>query len=352
MTTQNTRIIETAIKIALIALLAFSCYRIAAPFLTMIVWAGIIAIGVYPLYIMLKNKSALSAGKSATLITLIMLVLFITPSYIISDTLFKDARTISNHLKSDTLEIPAPPEKVNNLPLIGKELYTFWNHAAESPKKTFGLYNEQIKSTLKWIASFFGSIGLSILSFVFSIIVAGVFLSNAPGVKKNFVLIFNRLAGNDRGEELTCLSRDTIKSVVTGILGIAFIQSTLAGLGFVAMGIPGAGVLTFICLVMAIIQIDILLVLIPLSVYAFSEYSTVPAIIFLIWNLVVGLSNNVMKPILLAKGVDAPIGGLMLSGIIGLFTGAVIMVLGYTLFLYWLKEDATSTNAGSKVENA
>lgn len=360
MTTQNTQIIETAIKIALIALLAFSCYRIAAPFLTMIVWAGIIAIGVYPLYIMLKNKSGLSAGKSATLISLIMLVLFITPSYIISDSLFKNAQAISHHLKNDTLEIPAPPEKVTNLPLIGKKLYTFWNHAAESPKKALGLYNEQIKSTLKWITSLVGSIGLSMLSFIFSIIVAGIFLSNAPGVKKNFVLIFNRLAGNDRGEELTCLSRDTIKSVVTGILGIAFIQSTLAGLGFVAMGIPGAGVLTFICLVMAIIQIDILLVLIPLSVYAFSEYSTVPAIIFLIWNLVVGLSNNVMKPILLAKGVDAPmaiifigaIGGLMLSGIIGLFTGAVIMVLGYTLFLYWLKEDATSTNAGSKVENA
>jgi predicted PurR-regulated permease PerM len=122
----------------------------------------------------------------------------------------------------------------------------------------------------------------------------------------------------------------------------------LAGLGFVFMDIPGAGVLAFVCLVLAIVQIDILIILIPLSIYAFSATGTGAAIAFLVWNIAVGLLNNVLKPILLAKGVDAPmaiifigaIGGMILSGIIGLFVGAVVMVLGYTLFMSWLKMEA------------
>ncbi len=157
--------------------------------------------------------------------------------------------------------------------------------------------------------------------------------------------IFTRLSG-ERGQELTELSVATVKSVVTGILGIAVIQSTLAGLGFVVMDIPAAGVLAFVCLILAIVQIDILLILIPLSIYVFSVSSTGVAVAFLVWNIAVGLLNNVLKPILLAKGVDAPmaiifigaIGGMMLNGIIGLFVGAVVMVLGYSLFMVWLKE--------------
>jgi len=165
------------------------------------------------------------------------------------------------------------------------------------------------------------------------------------GVKQTFIAIFNRVAGG-RGVELTKLSLSTVNSVVTGILGIALIQSLMAGLGFIAMDIPAAGVLAFICLIMAIVQIDILLVLIPISIYVFSDADTgtFAAVAFLVWNISVGLLNNVLKPILLAKGVDAPmsvifigaIGGMMLSGIIGLFVGAVIMVLGYTLFMVWL----------------
>ena len=119
----------------------------------------------------------------------------------------------------------------------------------------------------------------------------------------------------------------------------------MAGLGFMVMGVPAAGLLAFICLILAIVQIDILIILIPLSIYAFSVAGTGAAIAFLIWNIAVGLINNVLKPILLAKGVNAPmavifigaIGGMLHYGIIGLFVGAVIMVLGYTLFIAWLK---------------
>ncbi len=345
MATQRATLIDTAIQIGLIALLALWCFQIAAPFIGPIVWAGIIAIGVYPLYEWLKNKTGLSAGWTSTLLTLSMLVILLTPAMILSGALIDNVQTLSTQLKSDELKIPPPVEGVGDWPIIGKKLETFWSQASQDPKATLGRFEPQLKSASKWLLSTAAGAGLGILVFVFSIIIAGVFLVSAKGARDAVVSIFTRLSG-ERGLELTELSVATVKSVVTGILGIAVIQTTLAGLGFVVMDIPAAGVLAFICLILAIVQIDILLILIPLSIYVFSVSSTGVAIAFLVWNIAVGLLNNVLKPILLAKGVDAPmaiifigaIGGMLLSGIIGLFVGAVVMVLGYSLFMAWLKE--------------
>ena len=124
-------------------------------------------------------------------------------------------------------------------------------------------------------------------------------------------------------------------------------------MGFMAMDIPGAGALALVCLVLAIVQIDILIILIPLSLYMFNITETGPAVAFLVWNIMVGLMNNVLKPILLARGVKAPmaiifigaIGGLIAHGIIGLFVGGVVFVLGYTLFMFWLNENKEASTS-------
>ncbi len=350
MTSKNSTSIETAIQIALIALLGLWCFQIAKPFISPIVWAGIIAIGTYPVFLWLKNKTGLSAGWAATIITIALLFILITPAVLISGALIENAQTLSEHIENDKLEISPPPANVADWPLIGEKVSKFWTQASQDPKAAFGRYNSELKSFAKWILSTAAGASLNILIFIFSIIIAGVFMVSGKGVKDTFVVIFDRVAGG-RGIELTELSLSTVNSVVTGILGIAFIQSILAGLGFMVMDIPAAGVLAFICLVLAIVQIDILLVLIPISIYVFSDSSTGTgmAIAFLVWNIGVGLLNNVLKPILLAKGVDAPmavifvgaIDGMMLSEIVGLFIGAVIMVLGYNLFMVWLKPEAT-----------
>jgi predicted PurR-regulated permease PerM len=266
---------------------------------------------------------------------------------IISGALLDNAHTLSTQLDSGELIIPPPPDGVGDWPIIGEQVEALWLKVSQDPQAAFGEFDDEIKGVTRWFISMVAGAGLAILVFVFSIILAGVFLTAAGGAKEAVVNIFSRLAG-EHGPQLTELSVATVKSVVTGILGIALIQTILAGLGFVAMDIPGAGVLAFICLILAIVQIDILIILIPLSILAFSTSGTAAAIAFLVWNIAVGLLNNVLKPILLAKGVDAPmavifigaIGGLILSGIIGLFVGAVVMVLGYTLFTAWLKMEA------------
>ena len=344
--------IDTAIRIGLLALLTIWCLYIAAPFIGPVIWGIIIAIGSYPVYRWLQTRLGLSAGLTATLYTLILLVILIIPTVILSGALIDEAQGISKNLQQETLNIPPPPESVSGWPVIGEKLSAFWSQASQDPKGTLGQIEPQLKKVGKWLIEAAAGAGLGILMFVFSIIIAGVFLAKAEGGRRAAETVFTRLVG-EKGKAMTDLSRATVKSVVTGILGIAIIQTLLAGLGFVVMDIPAAGALALVCLVLAVVQIDILLILIPLSIYAFSTAGTGAAIAFLIWNLAVGLMNNVLKPILLARGVQAPmavifigaIGGLVAHGIIGLFVGAVVFVLGYTLFMAWLEDRQTVEQA-------
>ena len=347
MTTTRKELIETAIQIGIITLLVLWCYQIAAPFIGPIVWGGIIAIGVHPLYQWLKHKTGLSAGWTSTLVTLGLLAILITPSAIISSALLKNVQTLTTNIENDTLQIPPPAESVSEWPLLGEKVAALWLEASQDLSSVLEEHDAELKKYTRWFLAKIAGTGLNLLVFIFSIILAGVFLVSSTGAKRAVESVFTRLAGS-RGAELTELSQATVKSVVTGILGIAVIQTLLAGLGFVVMDIPAAGLLAFICLILAIVQIDILIVLIPLSIYAFSLGDTGAAVAFLVWNIAVGLMNNVLKPILLAKGVNAPmavifigaIGGMLHYGIIGLFVGAVVMVLGYTLFIAWVKPDA------------
>jgi predicted PurR-regulated permease PerM len=350
MDNQNSTLIDSAIKITIIALLALWCFKIAAPFINLIIWAGIIAIGLYPVQLWIENRTKLSSGRTSLLLTLVVLAVLLVPTFLLSGALLENAQNLTSQLSGNAVAIPPPVDGVEKIPLIGEPLAAFWQHAHEDPQAALGPLTPQVKFLAGKILKITTGLGLGILGFIFSIIIAGLFMASATGAKSVVVAILTRLAGSKRGLELTNLSISTVKSVVTGILGIAVMQAILSGLGFIVMDIPVAGLLALICLILAIVQIDILLVLIPISIYTFYVSETWVAIIFLIWNLVVGLSNNVLKPILLAKGVDVPmpiifigaIGGMMLSGIIGLFVGAVVMVLGYTLFSDWLKQPVSS----------
>ena len=343
------KIMEIIVPIGLMLLLIAWCFNIIAPFIAPIVWGIVIAIGTYPMCQWFIKKTNLGNALGTTLFTLLMVLLLITPTVMLTGVLFDDAQKLSSNLQSGTLNIPGPPDFVGDLPIIGDDLKDFWTHASEDPKATLGQVEPQLKAFGKWLLKAAAGAGLGVLMFVFSIIIAGVFIAKADACKKAALIVCNRLVG-ERGDSMAALSHKIIQSVITGILGIALIQTLLAGLGFIAMGIPGAGFLSMICLVLAVVQIDILIILLPLSIYAFSFAGTGAAVAFLIWNLAVGLLNNILKPILLGRGVDAPmliiflgaIGGLLLSGILGLFIGPVVLVLGYTLFMDWLAHEAES----------
>jgi predicted PurR-regulated permease PerM len=218
-----------------------------------------------------------------------------------------------------------------------------------------------LKSLGLWLLNTAAGAGFAIVSFGIAILIAGVLLANETRGIQVARAISVRLAG-ERGTDLVKLSGATVRSVARDILGVALIQAILAGLGCLVAGVPGAGLWALIVLILAVIQLPTFIILAPIVIYVFYTTSMVPAILFAIWNLLVGGCDSFLKPLLMGRGVDVPmlvvfigaIGGFILNGIVGLFIGAIILSLGFKLFEVWLdegaKEEETSGTAALAAE--
>ena len=338
--------LDAAIKLGLVLLLLTWCFHIAAPFINPFTWGVIIAVAIYPLH--QKTTEMLGAREklSATLITAILLIILLGPCVMLADIIGENMHNLAHKIQNQSLSIPPPNAKVINWPLIGKPVYHFWQTASTNLEETIKQLAPQLTSMTSWLISSSASTMLTILQLLVSVIIAGILLVNGASGRTLAVAIAKRVTGH-RGEELTELSIATIRGVARGVLGVAVIQSLLAGIGFYVADIPGAGILTLLCLLIAIVQLPTFILFLPVIAYVFSEHSALFAGVFMVWTLAVGSLDNILKPLLMGRGIDLPmlvifigaIGGMAYSGIIGLFVGAVILALGYKLFLSWL--DAT-----------
>ncbi len=344
------RALEATIRIGLVVLLLAWCFEIVRPFVIPVFWGMIIAVATYPGYHWLEQKMGGRNVAAAVIITILGLVLLIGPTVMLGGTLVDSAQNLAADLSDGTISIPPPPGRVTHWPIIGESLYSFWALASTNVEEALGQVGPYLKTAGSWLLKMAAGAGIGILEFVFAIVIAGVLQANARGGSIAADAIASRLAGK-RGPEFADIARNTVRSVARGILGVALIQSLLAGLGFLAVGLPAAGLLALICLLLAVIQIGIFPILIPVVIHVFATSDTVTAVIFAIWCVIVGLTDNVLKPFLLGRGAPVPmvvifvgaIGGFLASGIIGLFVGAVVLSLGYTLFLAWLNEERQSS---------
>jgi len=283
---------------------------------------------------------------AAAIFAALALALFIAPTVHLSDTMIASMQDLAARFRSGELRIPPPPEQIAQWPLIGDRLSAFWALAASNLEDALGRMSPQLQAIGSWLLSAAAGIAFGILQFVFSIVIAGIILANGTRSRTGIERLMARLAGA-QGHRFLVLSESTIRSVAIGIVGVALIQSTLVGLGFLVAGIPAAGLWALVALFLCIIQIGPALVLLPAIVYVFYTADSLTAGLFLVWCLVVGLLDNVLKPLLLGRGVDAPmlviflgaIGGFLSMGIIGLFVGSVVFVLFYTLLSSWVNED-------------
>jgi predicted PurR-regulated permease PerM len=342
------RAMEAAIRIGLVVLLVMWCFNIVQPFIMLVLWGGIISVAIYPLFVRFSSLLGGRRKSAATLMTLFALALLITPTVMLTESAIENSQHIAKQLHQGTLNIPPPPEKVQSWPLIGKQLYGTWDLAATNLGAAVSKYREQLTGVGKKLLSAAAGAGVTVLQFVISIIIAGVLLVYAKSSRRGVEAVAARLMGTASGREFTEMAGATIRSVAQGVLGVAVIQSILAGIGLLVMGVPYAGIWTLLVLLLAIVQLPSLIILGPIMIYVFSVAATVPAVLFMIWSLLVGFSDNILKPLLLGRGLDIPmlvilmgaIGGMIFSGLVGLFVGAVVLAVGYRLFTAWLGQGA------------
>ncbi len=336
--------IEIAIKVGLVAIVIYFSYLIAKPFMAIVVWGIIIAVALSPLIDNLEKRFG-HRKKIIIGLTVAVVAALLIPTYALSGKVIESSQTITQAMKEGTVTIPPPTEKVKEWPLIGEKSYAFWDAASKDLRKTLEPFKDKIKETAGSVFSAVGGLLGTIFMFIGSMIIAAVFLVGREGAVVFYKKISRRLLG-DKGDEWAQLSALTVRSVVNGVLGVAIIQATLAFIGMGLIGVPLAMVWAIIIMFLTIIQVPALWIIGPVIAYVFSQGSGVAEVVFAIYMLIVGASDGVLKPMLMGRGVDVPmlviligaIGGMMLMGMIGLFVGAVIFALAYTLFGFWIHE--------------
>jgi len=331
------------IQISAVAILVGYCLMVVGPFIGIVLWGIVLSVAIYPLHIKLAGLLGGNEKIAATIITVIGLLVLLLPGWLIADSTISTVVQLASKISAGTLVIPPPNESVAGWPLIGEELYSAWSAGATNLQGFMAEYQSQVRQIGEWLVGSAGSLLIGLLSFTASFIIAGVCLLYARSGYKASNAIFDRVAPS-RGQHITDLAVATIRSVTNGVLGVAAIQAGLAGLGFVVAGVPAAGVFTVVILVAAIVQVPATLIIAPLIVWVFSFAEPLTASIFAVYSVLVALSDNVLKPILLGRGVDLPvlvvllgaIGGMIKFGVIGLFLGAVILGLGYQIMSDWI----------------
>jgi len=339
------RAVKIALSLGFLALLISLSYGILKPFLGIIIWGIVISVGIYPFHLKLKKVLGNRTKLSAIIIAVLALSVIAVPVALFTSSTVDSIKNTAEAIENETLAIPSPNEKLKEWPLIGESVYSFWSSTIKNMEATFQKYKPQLKKFApKLTKAVTGMLG-GMVQFILSIIIAAVFLTVAEPGRKIADQVFRALAG-PRGATLTPLSINTIRSVVNGVIGIAIIQTLFISLGFFLIHLPAAGVVAIVLLIVAIIQLPPMLVTIPVILYVFSYADTTPAIIFAVWTFLWGISDNLLKPMLLGKGVDVPmlvillgaIGGMLLGGPVGLFVGSVVLALTYKILMATIEQ--------------
>ena len=338
-------IVDLALRLVALALLLVFCYNVLSPFVDPVVWAAILAVALNPIYQRVKVAFKGKGTLAAVLLTFVMLSLLVLPAAWLTVTTAEEIKDVATAYKAGQITIPPPPEKVNSWPLVGHKAYSLWTKASADLESLIQEYPDHARSIAAKGVALLASTGKAILFVTLAIIISGVFLAYSTQSADFARRFFQRLIPS-KNFDAPALAASTIRNVVKGILGVALIQSTLALAGLLVAGIPYAGIWFFLCVVLAIIQIGILPVSVGVILFIWSHGSGLTATLLTIWMFAVGLLDNVLKPILMGKGASVPmlviflgaLGGFMYSGIVGLFTGAIVLSLGYRLFDVWLKE--------------
>jgi predicted PurR-regulated permease PerM len=343
------RLLDIFIRAGLVLALVLLCYQIFSPFLTMMLWALILAITIYPLHQMLASRIGGKQGLASTLIVLLAAAVIITPTIMLGSQFADSVHDLVKGVRDNTLSVPAPSDKVASWPVVGKRVHALWSQAHDDLPAVVKSMQPKIGELATKALGIVAGLGGSLLMFIFSFIVAGIMMAWGEAGAKAMLEIFERIFGLARGQEFDKLSTATVRAVAAGVIGIACIQALILGVALLIAGVPFAGVLAVIILVLGIAQLPALLVTLPVIgwIWASGNYDTVPAAAYSVLLFVGGMADNVLKPLMLGRGVDAPmpviligaLGGMATSGILGMFIGATALALGYQIFMRWVADN-------------
>ena len=346
--------VDIAIRVGLLALLAYWSWAIIAPFITILVWSAILAVALYPLFDWLKKR--LNRPRlAAVLVTLLCVFVVLAPLVWLGFGLLNGVEFAANKLEAG-ITVPLPPDSVKEWPLIGEQAYRLWTRAVTDISAQLAQLAPAFKPVALWLLELASNVLVGLLKFLLSIIVAGFLFCPGPKLVKALAQVMDHIL-RPRGTEMVQLAGATIRNVSRGVIGVALLQSFFAAAGFLVAGVPAARLLSFASLVLGIVQIGPAILFLPIIVWSWMTMDTASAFMFTAYMLPVGLIDNFLRPILMARGLATPmpliiigvIGGTIAYGIVGLFFGPIVLSVAWELAVAWMygDDDANTAQDGS-----
>ncbi|PSW21368.1 AI-2E family transporter [Photobacterium sanctipauli] len=349
--------VESAIRIGLLFMLIVWTYDIVKPFIIPVLWGAIIAVALMPITMKLEGMLGGKRGLAATILALLGVAILIVPIVVVSGSLYDGGVALTAMLQEGSVTIPRPTQRIADIPLIGDKLFEVWNLFATNLEHAVARFLPEIKAGASTIAGWLGSSLATIIMFMISLLIAAGFMAHSDSMASAVRAVSIRVVGQ-HGEEWASLTAATVRSVLLGVVGVAFIQSVLIGAVMFVFAVPAAAGITLIVFIFAIAQLPALLVVLPVILYMYSAEDSTTATIFTVLVLVAALSENILKPMLMGRGVSIPmpviligaIGGMISAGIIGLFLGAVVLAIWYELFITWVKMSPQEEEAANEAD--
>lgn len=321
---------------------------IMRPFLLPLIWATMIVVATWPILLRLQAWLGGRRSLAVAVMTLALLLVIITPLALAIRTILEHADQIVGWTKGlATYSLPPPPDWIGKLPLGGPKLQEAWQDVTVvGPGGLRARLAPHTAVIVKWFASQAGSLGMMFLQFLLTVVIAAILYSGGETTARAVRRFARRLAGQ-QGEDAAVLAARTIRGVALGIVLTALIQSALAGIGFIVVGVPGPIFLAAVLFILALAQLPPFLVMAPAVVWMYWKGDPLWGTVLLVWTIVVGSIDNIIRPLLIRKGIDLPllliftgvIGGLVAFGIIGLFIGPVVLVVIYQLVAAWVGDE-------------
>ena len=341
--------IEIAIRLGALGLLLYWSLVLVRPFLSIVIWSVVLTVALYPVFDWMARRLGERRRLAAVLITVLSLLIVIGPATWLALGLIDSLRMISERIDFSALTIPPPSKSVKDWPVIGDTIYQFWDLASTNFRAALAKIMPQLKPLGSSLLRVGADTGIGIIKFLASIIIAGFLFSPAPTLV-DAVKQFARRLNAARGEEFVTQAGATIRAVSRGVIGISVLQALLAGIGLMVAGIPQASLIAFAVLVCGIIQIGPSIILIPVVIWSWTTMETTSALLFTAYMIPVNLIDNVLRPIIMGRGLKTPmlviligvIGGTLAYGIIGLFLGPIVLAVIWELLAAWLQEREAS----------
>lgn len=344
--TASDTLLVSAVRIACLALLGYWALILIRPFLAIIIWSVVFTVALHPVFDRVTTTLGGWKRLTAAGITIVALAIILGPATWLGLSLVGTTRTLIERFGDGSLSIPLPPDSVKAWPLIGDKVYEVWSLAATNLRDLIAALAPQLKPLGGRLLGVAGSFGGNLLQFIAAVAISGFMFIPGRTLLEALKHVLDHVV-RQRGAEFVGIAGATIRNVSRGIIGIAFLQSLLLGIGLLIAGVPGAGLLSFLAFLFGIFQLGPSLIVIPVIAWGWLRMEGGSALILTIYLIPVNLLDNILRPLVMAHGLNTPmpvifiglIGGTIAYGLIGVFVGPIVLAIAWQLLAAWTRDE-------------